>query len=158
MNKLIILLTLIVIAAIAYVLMQPRRDKPFVKIPDVITQPTEAPSTSPDTTKVKTVDSVVGQGAEAIQGKTVSVQYRGSLVDGTEFDSSYGRNNEPLTFTVGAGQMIPGFDYGVQGMRVGGTRSITIPPELGYGSQPAGGGKIPANSTLIFEVTLEKVE
>lgn len=158
MNKLIILLTLIVIAAIAYVFMQPRRDEPFVKIPDVITQPTESPSANSTSTKVKTVDTVVGQGAEAIQGKTVSVQYRGSLVDGTEFDSSYGRNNEPLTFTVGAGQMIPGFDYGVQGMKVGGTRTITIPPELGYGSQPAGGGKIPANSTLIFEVTLEKVE
>lgn len=158
MNKLIILLTLIVIAAIAYVLMQPRRDKPFVKIPDVITQPTETPSTNPDTSKVKTVDTLIGQGEEAVQGKTVSVQYRGTLSDGTEFDSSASRNNEPLTFTVGAGQMIPGFDYGVQGMRVGGTRSITIPPELGYGSQPAGGGKIPANSTLIFEVTLEKVE
>ena len=156
MNKLIILLTLIVIAAIAYVFMQPRRDKPFVKIPDVITQHTETPSTNPDTTKVKTVDSVVGQGAAAVQGKTVSVQYRGSLVDGTEFDSSANNNNEPLVFTVGAGQMIPGFDYGVQGMKVGGTLSITIPPELGYGSQPEGGGKIPANSTLIFEQTLEK--
>lgn len=158
MNKLIILVTIIIIVAIIYVLSQPRRSQPIVKIPDVITQPTEAPSTNPDTSKVKTEDTVIGQGAEAIPGKTVSVQYRGLLVDGTEFDSSYGRNNEPLTFTVGAGQMIPGFDYGVQGMKVGGTRSITIPPELGYGSQPAGGGKIPANSTLIFEVILEKVE
>jgi FKBP-type peptidyl-prolyl cis-trans isomerase len=158
MNKVIVLITIIIIATIAYILMQPRRDKPFVKIPDVITQPTEAPSANSNTSKVKTVDTIVGQGAEASEGKTVSVQYRGTLSDGTEFDSSYGRNNEPLTFTIGAGQMIPGFDYGVQGMRVGGTRTITIPPELGYGSQPAGGGKIPANSTLIFEVTLEKVE
>ncbi|MEI6326797.1 MAG: FKBP-type peptidyl-prolyl cis-trans isomerase [Candidatus Roizmanbacteria bacterium] len=158
MNKIIILITLVIIGVIAYILTQPRRSAPVVKIPDVIAQPTEAPSSLPDSSTVKKVDTVVGQGDEAVKGKKVSVQYKGSLEDGTVFDSSAVHNNEPLTFEVGAGQMIPGFDTGVVGMKVGGTRTITIPPELGYGSQGAGGGKIPPNATLIFEVTLEKVE
>ncbi len=156
MNKLIILLTIIIVVAIVYVLMQPRRESPVVKIPDVIVQPTEAQKSDIDTSKIQTEDTVLGQGDEAVDGKRVSVQYRGTLEDGTEFDSSYKNNNTPLTFTVGSGEMIIGFDYGVRGMRVGGTRKITLPPEFAYGDQPQ--GTIPANSTLIFEVTLEKVE
>ncbi|MEI7653504.1 MAG: FKBP-type peptidyl-prolyl cis-trans isomerase [bacterium] len=117
----------------------------------------EAPVAKTDYSKVKTEDTVVGTGVEVVDGKKVSVQYRGKLTNGTEFDSSYSRNSEPLEFVVGAGQMIPGFDYGVKGMKVGGTRMITIPPELGYGSR-AQGDKIPANSTLVFEVTMEKAE
>ncbi len=157
MNKLILVATLLVIGAIIYVLSQPRSSKPSMTIPDVITQPTEAPVAKADYSKVKTQDTVVGTGVEVTDGKKVSVQYRGKLTNGTEFDSSYSRNSQPLEFTVGAGEMIPGFDYGVKGMKVGGTRMITIPPELGYGSR-AQGDKIPANSTLVFEVTMEKAE
>jgi len=157
MNKLILIATLLVIGGIVYVLSQPRSSKPAMKVPDFISQPTEAPAAKTDYSKVKIEDVVIGTGIEVVDGKKVSVQYRGKLTNGTEFDSSYSRNSEPLEFVVGAGQMIPGFDYGVKGMKVGGTRMITIPPELGYGSR-AQGDKIPANSTLVFEVTVEKAE
>ena len=108
-----------------------------------------------DVPKVKTEDTQVGTGAEAVPGSTVSVHYTGKLEDGKVFDSSVGK--EPLTFQVAAGQMIPGFDQGVQGMKVGGKRTITIPPSLGYGEQGAG-DVIPPNSTLIFEVELVGVQ
>jgi peptidylprolyl isomerase len=108
-----------------------------------------------DIPKVKTEDITVGTGAEAVPGKTVSVYYTGKLEDGKVFDSNVGK--DPLLFTVAAGQMIPGFDQGVQGMKVGGKRIITIPPSLGYGEQGAG-GVIPPNATLIFEVELADVK
>jgi FKBP-type peptidyl-prolyl cis-trans isomerase len=107
-----------------------------------------------DVPKVKTEDTQVGTGAEAVSGKTVSVYYTGKLQDGTVFDSNVGKT--PLSFTVGASQMIPGFDQGVQGMKVGGKRTITIPPSLGYGEQGYG-GVIPPNATLVFEVELADV-
>jgi FKBP-type peptidyl-prolyl cis-trans isomerase len=159
MNKIIIIATIVVIAITIYVLTHPNAEKPIIKMPELTEkQPTQPPAApTPDASKIQTEDIKLGTGDEAVPGKKVSVQYKGTLTDGTEFDSSYSRNNEPLTFTVAAGQMIPGFDYGVRGMKVGGTRKITIPPELGYGNQ-AMGDKIPANSTLIFEVVLEKVE
>jgi FKBP-type peptidyl-prolyl cis-trans isomerase len=108
-----------------------------------------------DIPKVKIEDTQVGTGAEAVAGKTVAVYYTGKLEDGTVFDSNVGK--DPLSFTVAAGQMIPGFDQGVQGMKVGGKRTITIPPSLGYGEQGAG-GVIPPNATLIFEVELANVQ
>ncbi len=99
-------------------------------------------------------DLVVGDGAEATPGQKVSVNYRGSLTNGKEFDSSYGRG--PFTFPLGAGQVIKGWDEGVSGMKVGGKRELVIPPELGYGSRGAG-GVIPPNATLVFEVELLEV-
>jgi len=101
-------------------------------------------------------DVVVGDGEEAVPGKRVTVNYRGTLENGTEFDSSYSRN-QPFQFTLGIREVIEGWDLGVQGMKVGGKRNLTIPPELGYG---AGGvpGTIPANATLKFEVELLGVE
>ena len=157
MNKIIFIVALIIFAFALYIFLKPSPAKPVAELPQILEQPTPAPiSPTPDMSKVKTEDVILGTGDEAAPGKQVSVQYKGTLVDGTEFDSSYKRNSEPLQFTVGAGQMIPGFDYGVRGMKVGGTRTITIPPELGYGSRAT--GPIPANSTLIFEVKLEKVE
>jgi peptidylprolyl isomerase len=108
-----------------------------------------------DIPKVKTEDTQVGTGAEAVPGKQVSVYYTGKLEDGTVFDSNVGQ--QPMSFVVAAGQMIPGFDQGVQGMKVGGKRTITIPPSLGYGEQGAG-GVIPPNATLIFEVELADVQ
>jgi FKBP-type peptidyl-prolyl cis-trans isomerase len=100
-------------------------------------------------------DEVVGTGMEAVSGKSVTVNYVGTLTNGTKFDSSYDRS-QPFTFNLGAGEVIQGWDQGVAGMKVGGKRKLTIPPSLGYGSQDM--GAIPANSTLIFEVELLKVE
>ena len=99
-------------------------------------------------------DKVIGDGDEAISGKTVTVNYTGTLVNGDQFDSSIGR--APFSFPLGAGRVIKGWDEGVAGMKVGGKRILTIPPELGYGSRGAG-NVIPANATLIFEVDLLKV-
>ena len=101
-------------------------------------------------------DEVVGTGAEAAAGKTVTVNYVGTLTDGTKFDSSYDRN-QPFSFVLGAGQVIPGWDEGVSGMKVGGKRKLTIPPSLGYGAQGVPGA-IPGNATLIFEVELLSVQ
>tara|TARA_Y100000589_G_scaffold331166_1_gene383549 strand:+ start:51 stop:623 length:573 start_codon:yes stop_codon:yes gene_type:complete len=97
---------------------------------------------------------VIGNGEEAISGKTVTVNYTGTLVNGDQFDTSIGR--APFSFPLGAGRVIKGWDEGVAGMKVGGKRILTIPPELGYGSRGAG-NVIPANATLIFEVELLKV-
>jgi FKBP-type peptidyl-prolyl cis-trans isomerase len=96
-------------------------------------------------------DLTVGQGPEAKAGDSVTVHYEGKLVDGTMFDSSHHRA-QPFKFTLGAGRVIQGWDVGVAGMRVGGKRKLTIPPEEGYGSR--GTGPIPPNATLIFEVDL----
>jgi FKBP-type peptidyl-prolyl cis-trans isomerase FkpA len=99
---------------------------------------------------------VQGTGAEATPGKLVVVHYTGWLTDGSKFDSSHDRN-DPFVFPLAQRYVIPGWDEGVQGMRVGGTRKLTIPPELGYGARGAG-GVIPPNATLLFEVTLIDVK
>ena len=101
---------------------------------------------------LKFEDTTVGAGAVASQGQTVSVHYTGWLENGTKFDSSKDRN-EPFEFKLGAGQVIRGWDEGVAGMKIGGVRRLTIPPQLGYGDRGAG-GVIPPKATLVFEVEL----
>jgi FKBP-type peptidyl-prolyl cis-trans isomerase FkpA len=110
---------------------------------------------------VKT-DTLVGKGKEAVPGKTVEVHYTGWLHDpaakdkrGKQFDSSRGRG--PFSFPLGGGRVIKGWDEGVAGMKVGGKRTLIIPPELGYGARGAGGA-IPPNATLMFDVELLDVK
>ena len=101
-------------------------------------------------------DLVVGTGEEAQAGQLVTVDYTGWLADGTKFDSSLDRG-QPFQFTLGQGQVIKGWDQGVVGMKVGGKRRLTIPPELAYGENGAG-TSIPPNATLTFEVELLAVQ
>lgn len=102
--------------------------------------------------KIKIKNLKQGDGAVAVRHSKVAVHYTGWLMDGTKFDSSLDRGM-PFEFTLGAGQVIPGWDMGVEGMKVGGKRQLIIPPELGYGKKGAGGA-IPPNATLKFEVAL----
>lgn len=125
--------------------------------------PTQSPTASAvnmdigtPSAKLKIEDEKIGTGDAAVAGKSVTVNYLGTLTNGTKFDSSYDRN-QPFTFSLGAGEVIKGWDQGVAGMKVGGKRKLTIPPDLGYGPQGAP-PVIPGNATLIFEVELLKVE
>jgi FKBP-type peptidyl-prolyl cis-trans isomerase FkpA len=113
--------------------------------------------------ELQMVDTVTGSGAEARPGRVVRVHYTGWLYDaskpdkrGQKFDSSKDRN-DPFEFPLGGGQVIPGWDQGFAGMKVGGTRVLTIPPQMGYGASGAG-GVIPPNATLVFEVELLEVK
>ena len=110
---------------------------------------------------LKYTDTKTGDGAAAKAGNKVSVNYTGWLYEngakGKMFDSSLDRG-QPFQFTLGAHQVIAGWDEGVAGMKVGGKRTLIIPPELGYGARGAGGGAIPPNATLIFDVDLLQVQ
>ncbi len=118
--------------------------------PEVVIPQTPAPST------LVTEDITVGDGLEAVSGKNVSVHYVGvAWSTGKQFDASWDRN-EPFDFGLGAGQVISGWDKGVTGMKVGGRRKLTIPPDMGYGSQGAG-GVIKGGETLVFVVDLLNV-
>ena len=111
-------------------------------------------STSPSGLIIEEV--IIGQGAAAQAGQRVTVHYTGWLTDGEKFDSSKDRD-DPFQFSLGAGRVIKGWDEGVQGMQVGGTRKLTIPPALGYGARGAG-GVIPPNAPLMFEVELISID
>jgi FKBP-type peptidyl-prolyl cis-trans isomerase FkpA len=109
-------------------------------------------STSKAPSNLVIEDLTVGSGQTAAAGNKVKVHYTGWLTNGKKFDSSKDRN-DPFVFSLGAGRVIRGWDEGVQGMQVGGTRVLLIPPQLGYGARGAGGA-IPPNATLVFEVEL----
>ena len=106
-------------------------------------------------TDLQIEDLTAGTGAEAKTGNTVSVHYKGTLLNGTVFDSSYNKGT-PFSFTLGQNTVIQGWEQGVLGMKVGGKRKLVIPPDLAYG--PRATGPIPANSTLVFEVELLDVK
>jgi FKBP-type peptidyl-prolyl cis-trans isomerase FkpA len=125
--------------------------------------PEGAPMADTGITKLQIVDSVAGTGTEARPGRVVRVHYTGWLYDaskddkrGNKFDSSKD-SGQPFDFSLGAKEVIPGWDEGVAGMKVGGKRILTIPPAMGYGARGAG-GVIPPNATLIFEVELLEVK
>ncbi|MCR4333656.1 MAG: FKBP-type peptidyl-prolyl cis-trans isomerase [Patescibacteria group bacterium] len=107
-------------------------------------------------TELQVTDEIVGTGATAVAGDSVTVNYVGSLTNGTVFDASANHGTSGFTFNLGAGQVIKGWDQGIVGMKEGGKRKLVIPASLAYGDQ-AVGGVIPANSTLVFEVELLKV-
>ncbi len=119
----------------------------------IIYKPTNNQPTMPanNVTGLQIEDIKVGTGAAAQNGNVVSVHYTGTLLDGTKFDSSVDRG-QPFSFTLGAGQVIQGWEEGLLGMKVGGKRKLRIPPDMAYGDRAL--GPIPANSTLIFEVEL----
>lgn len=123
--------------------------------------PSTAGTQATSTPQVQAQDITVGTGTEATPGALVSVLYVGKLSDGTVFDSSAAHGNQPLSFTLGQQGLIAGFQIGVNGMKVGGERVMSIPPELGYGAQAvtdaSGTVIIPASSTLLFDVKLVDV-
>ena len=136
-------------------------DAAAVLAEQITTDLAEAPevpaSDAPAPTELAVADVVVGDGAEAVAGTTVAVKYVGAFYEtGEEFDSSWSRGaDETLPVTLGAGQVIAGFDQGITGMQVGGRRVIVIPSELGYGAQDR--GPIPGGSTLVFVVDVVEV-
>ena len=133
---------------------QPRATTPEPAKPE--SQPAQAaPSGQPaaEVTALKIEDTKVGTGAEAKSGDLVTVHYTGYLTDGTKFDSSLD-SGKPFQFRIGEGKVIQGWEQGFTGMKVGGKRKLTIPPELGYGARGAGRGAIPPNATLVFDVEL----
>lgn len=116
---------------------------------------TPSPAPVPTITELQGQDLRVGTGsAEVVQGDTITVHYTGYFLDGRQFDSS--RDREPFTITVGAGQVIPGFERGVVGMRVGGERRIFIPSDMAYG--PQGSGAIPPNTAIAFDIELLSID
>ena len=130
--------------------------------PDTAAAATYAPELDVDLTTFQRTptglyikDLTVGGGPEATPGTTAVVHYTGWLPDGTEFDSSVGRN-EPVGFSLGAGQVIAGWEEGIAGMKVGGRRKLVIPPALAYGV--GGSGPIPPNATLVFDIELLEVQ
>jgi FKBP-type peptidyl-prolyl cis-trans isomerase len=125
---------------------------------EATTEPTATSSAKPlmEVDKLIIQDEKVGTGSAAVAGKKVTVNYTGTLTDGTKFDSSYDHGT-PFSFDLGAGEVIQGWDQGVVGMKVGGQRKLTIPSALGYGAQGVP-GRIPGGATLIFEVELLNVE
>jgi FKBP-type peptidyl-prolyl cis-trans isomerase len=120
-------------------------------------KPAEGTPLPPPPTKLETQDTQVGTGREAKNGDTVHVQYTGTLMNGTKFDSSYDHGGSPFKFTLGKGEVIKGWDQGVAGMKVGGKRKLRIPPDLGYGDKGSP-PTIPGGAGLLFDVELVSID
>jgi len=171
-----LLIVLILTIGIVF-LLDKNKNKEIINLATSLPEPTLIPTISPSPTatlsakiqisKPKTManglileDKVVGTGVEAVSGRKITVNYTGALTDGTVFDSNVDpkfSHVEPFSFSLGAGEVIKGWDEGFAGMKVGGKRKLTIPPELGYGAYGAGSA-IPPNATLVFDVELLAVE
>lgn len=150
-NLVIAVLVIAIILVFGYIL-QDTMGNPIGRTSTPEAAPTQAMQQEEPQEQVKIEDTVVGTGQEVKAGDTVIIHYRGTLEDGTQFDSSYDRGT-PLTIQIGTGQVIKGWDQGVPGMKVGGQRRLTIPPSLGYG-EAGSPPTIPPNATLIFDVEL----
>lgn len=120
--------------------------------PSQVAPQAPAPSQAPGNDKLQVVDEKIGTGSAVKKGDTIKIKYVGTLTNGTKFDASFDHGNGIFETQIGVGQVIPGWDEGIIGMKVGGKRKLVIPPSLGYGSQSV--GSIPPNSTLIFQVEL----
>ncbi len=137
-----------------------RRLSPVVLVPVLLllagcgSSNSNSQTTAPSSQELVVQDLVVGTGATATTGDVITVNYVGRFTNGTQFDSSYDRG-VPFTFQLGAHQVIAGWDQGLVGMKVGGTRRLTIPPSLAYGA--SGQGSIPPNATLVFDVNLVSI-
>ena len=119
--------------------------------------PSEGKPLPPPPTKLEILDEKVGTGRECKTGDKVKMQYTGTLMNGKKFDSSYDHGGTPFDVTLGAGGVIKGWDQGIPGMKVGGKRRLTIPPDLGYG-ETGSPPNIPPNAGLVFEVELISIE
>ena len=144
------------------------QDKPATPVATAASAPaTPAAPAAPAAsaaTGLKIIDRVVGTGREIQSGRAAMVQYTGWLYDekapdnkGAQFDTSLNRGL-PFGFIVGVGRVIKGWDQGILGMKIGGKRTLVIPPQLAYGDKVAGGGQIPANSTLVFDIELVDIK
>jgi FKBP-type peptidyl-prolyl cis-trans isomerase FkpA len=151
-TRLIITVALGVLAAAATTACSKSPDEPTSTF-----KPAEGKPLPPPPTKLEIDDTKVGTGREAKTGDTVHVQYTGTLMDGTKFDSSYDHGGDPFKFTIGQGQVIKGWDQGVVGMKVGGKRRLEIPPDLGYGANGSP-PKIPGGAGLIFDIELVSID
>ena len=161
-SKYLLIVGIFFVVTILFLLRNTFKGNELPPTPSVSVTATPQPSESVKNNKTIKLDNGLeitdltdGYGQEARAGNAVKVNYAGTLTDGAKFDSSYDRG-EPLSFILGAGQVIQGWDIGLLGMKVGGKRRLVIPPELGYGSRDH--GPIPANATLIFEVELLAVQ
>ncbi len=131
--------------------------KPTAGEADINTKPTVPKGSGPAPTALKAETLIPGKGAAIKSGQQATVQYVGVLFkDGKEFDTSWGKGKQPFQFALGGGQVIPGWDQGVAGMKVGERRRLTIPSDLAYGAQGSP-PKIPANAPLIFDIDLKKI-
>lgn len=147
-----IAVALAVVIALGFLFLGPSLFAPFEPAPQETLEVGQALPGNEN--KFMSTDSVMGAGAEAVPGATITVNYVGTLANGQVFDAS-SNHGQPFSFTLGVGQVIAGWDQGLLGMKVGGKRTLVIPPELAYGDRVV--GSIPPNSTLTFEVELLEV-
>jgi FKBP-type peptidyl-prolyl cis-trans isomerase len=147
---------LVLILASAFAVLAPACSK-TVDEPTSDFKPAEGKPALPPPTKLESEDTSPGMGRAAKVGDTVHVQYTGTLMDGTKFDSSYDHGGDPFKFAIGAGQVIKGWDVGVVGMKIGGKRRLRVPPDMGYGAKGSP-PSIPPDAGLVFDIELVSID